>query len=154
MTDEPTTYEVFWRRVIEQQPQLAELLDRVNDHWAYEDMVYRFYHVSFKVYYVQKLTEDIVKALRGLAPDCDLNEKFAVIFVDGTGHAFSREHNREWMVRTRPMLEAFFHARFMLEMAVKYGAEFKRLRDEEGVDKGPTMLDSGWAALLYLFDLR
>jgi hypothetical protein len=42
-------------------------------------------------------------------------------------------------------LEAFFHARCMLEMAVAYGKELER---------PPSVLPSGWAALLYLFGLR
>jgi hypothetical protein len=46
---------------------------------------------------------------------------------------------------TRPIIEAFFHARYMLEMAVSYGKELER---------PPSVLPSGWAALLYLFDLR
>jgi hypothetical protein len=37
------------------------------------------------------------------------------------------------------------HARYMLEMAVKYGIE---------LDGTPRFLPSGWAALLYLYDLR
>ena len=43
------------------------------------------------------------------------------------------------------MIEAFFHARFFLEMAVKYGKE---------LEFPPQMLPSGWAAFLYLFNLR
>lgn len=43
------------------------------------------------------------------------------------------------------MVEAFFHARFMLEMAVKYG---------QALEEPPTSLPSGWAAFLYLYDLR
>lgn len=41
--------------------------------------------------------------------------------------------------------EAFFHARFFLKMAVKYGEE---------LDEAPSTLPSGWAALLYLYNLR
>jgi hypothetical protein len=43
-----------------------------------------------------------------------------------------------------PILEAFFHALFMLEMAVRYA----------DLGEPPQMLPSGWAALLYLYDLR
>jgi len=50
-----------------------------------------------------------------------------------------------WDASTRPLLEAFFHARYFLEMAVKYGAE---------LDEPPTTLPSGWAGLLYLYNLR
>lgn len=45
---------------------------------------------------------------------------------------------------TRPILEAFFHARFFLEMAVRYA----------DLQAPPQPLPSGYAALLYLFGLR
>lgn len=41
--------------------------------------------------------------------------------------------------------QAFFHARYFLDMAVKYGTE---------LDAPPQMLPSGWAGLLYLYNLR
>lgn len=50
-----------------------------------------------------------------------------------------------WLARNRPKVEAFFHARFMLHMAVRYGSQLKEL---------PDALPSGWAALLYLYGLR
>jgi hypothetical protein len=42
-------------------------------------------------------------------------------------------------------LEAFFHARYVLEMAVKYG---------DDLDEPTNLLPSGWAGLLYLYNLR
>ena len=65
--------------------------------------------------------------------------------VGATGEEFDREHNREWTKHTRPMLEAFFHARFFLEMAVKYG---------KSLESPPSLMPSGWAALLCLYGLR
>lgn len=50
-----------------------------------------------------------------------------------------------WLEVTRPMLEAYFHARFFLEMVIQYGEE---------LDQAPAILPSGWAAVLYLYDLR
>jgi hypothetical protein len=67
------------------------------------------------------------------------------IVEEGTGKIFKPEDNRNWETVTRPMLEAFFHARFFLEMAVKYGKELKT---------PPQTLPSGWAAVLYLYNLR
>jgi hypothetical protein len=29
---------------------LVETLDHVSGHWGYEDLIYRFWHQSFKVY--------------------------------------------------------------------------------------------------------
>ncbi len=126
-------------------PALEALLEQATSHWGYEDPVYRFYHQSFKVYALQGSTERIVKALAELAPDRKLNRWFEEIVDAGTGNEFTPEANQRWAAEIRPILEAFFHARFFLEMACKYGRE---------LESAPTMLPSGWAALLYLYDMR
>ena len=126
-------------------PGLKELLERCSSHWGYEDPVYRFYHQSFKVYRLQETTTEIVATLHGLAPERPLNEWFMTIVREGTGKEFTREANGAWLSETRGILEAFFHARYFLEMAVRYGKKLKRT---------PTLLPSGWAAVLYLFELR
>ena len=53
--------------------------------------------------------------------------------------------NDRWLAATRPIVEAFFHARYFLEMVVKYGKELK---------SPPAVLPSGWAAVLCLFNMR
>ena len=80
-----------------------------------------------------------------LAPGRALNEWFLRIVRDGTGRVFEPEHNRRWLEETRPILEAFFHARYFLDMAVRYGGT---------LEAPPRLLPSGWAAFLYLYDLR
>lgn len=135
-------------RLREKIPELATLLKRVNDAWVYEDLVYRFYHGSFKVYWIQGYTSEIVEALKTLAPDVSLNPWFSEIVTQGTGHTFELAHNQDWLQRGRPMLEAFFHARFMLEMAVKHGEKLKDATEP------PQWLDSGWAAFLCTYNLR
>jgi hypothetical protein len=124
---------------------LTALLDRARSHWGYEDYVYRFYHGSFKVYDVQAQTLEIVAALRSLMPDLPLNRHFEDIIAAGTDKEFSLEVNKVWDATTRPLLEAFFHARFFLEMAVKYGQE---------LSEPPTSLPSGWATILCLYNIR
>ena len=126
-------------------PALAKLVDEHSSHWSYEDPVYRFYHQSFKVYGLQQATTPIVAALQALAPDRKLNEWFLRIVEEGTGKTFELEHNQRWLEVTRPIVEAFFHARYFLEMAVRYGRE---------LDAPPNLLPSGWAAFLQLYDLR
>ena len=126
-------------------PDLEALLEESDSHWHGEDAFYRFYHQSFKVYYLQRDTEAIVAALRDLMPGRELNEDFLRIVGEGTGKKFEMEHNQRWHEETRPILEAFFHARMMLHLAVEYG---KRL------DSPPSALPSGWAAVLYLSRLR
>ena len=126
-------------------PKLEKLLADYSGHWEYEDPVYRFYHQSFKVYRVQVSTERIVAALRELQPGRKLNAYYQRILAEGTGKTFDLSHNKRWLEETRPMLEAFFHARFFLEMAVRYG---------KTVSAAPDLLPSGWATFLYLYDLR
>jgi len=121
-----------------------ELLARCSEHWGYEDPVYRFYHQSFKVYALQTETEEIVRELSSLLPERPLNGWFQEIVARGTGRVFSPEDNANWTDVTRPILEAFFHARFFLDMAARYA----------DIESPPQTLPSGYAALLYLFDLR
>jgi hypothetical protein len=121
---------------------LEQLLEATDDR---EDAVYRFYHQSFKVYGTQSYTEAIVAKLQSLAPHLPLNTWFMEIVGQGTGRDFSISDNQNWPVVTRPMLEAFFHARYFLEMACKYGKE---------LESPPQPMPSGWAGLLYLYDLR
>jgi hypothetical protein len=129
----------------QQLPKLEELLAQVESHWGIEDGLYRFYHQSFKVYQIQQATEEICKVLQNLLPDHPMNEWFCKIVAEGTGREFEMSHNRDWLHHTRPILEAFFHAHFFLKMAVKYGRELR---------SAPDCLPSGWAAVLYLFNLR
>lgn len=131
--------------ITKQLPQLEQLFEEISGHWGYEDRIYRFYHQSFKVFHLQQQTERIVKALRGLAPHLPLNPWFMQIVSEGTGHEFSVEMNQRWLAATRPIVEAFFHARYFLDMVCRYGRELK---------EPPSPLPSGWAAVLYLYDVR
>lgn len=126
-------------------PELRKLLDRANSHWEYEDPIYRLYHRSFKCFRLQDLTREIVAALQALLPGDPLNEMFLTIVREGTEREFTTQSNQDWLSETRPIVEAFFHARFFLEMAVRYG---------EKLQNPPGTLPSGYAALLYLYDLR
>jgi len=133
------------KAIKENREGLTSLLERARSHWEYEDPVYRFYHGSFKVFSVQQLTLAIVSALRALLPERELNKQFLEILSEGTGKVFTTAANADWDHSTRPLLEAFFHARYFLEMAVKYGDE---------LDEPTNLLSSGWAGLLYLYNLR
>jgi hypothetical protein len=127
-------------------PELEELLEQANDKWSYEDAVYRFYHQSMKVFYIQETTTKIVAALRGIAPHIELNRWFKEIVDQGTGKEFDpRRTNDHWIQETRPILEAFFHARYFLEMICKYAKIIK---------EPPQTMPSGWAAVLYLYNIR
>ena len=133
------------QNIKEQLPQLGKLFVEADDHWGIEDGFYRFYHQSFKVYYLQQLTEQICTALRTLLPDRALNRWFCEIVAQGTGKKFELSHNENWLHETRAIVEAFFHAHFFLRMVVKYGKQ---------LSEPPQTMPSGWAAVLYLYDLR
>lgn len=126
-------------------PELEKLYADIMDHWVYEDFVYRFYHHSFKVYYTQEATKQMVTALKALRPGQEINKDFDKIFQEGTSTSFTLADNDRWLEATRPIIEAFFHAKYFLEMAIKYGKE---------MDKATGSLPSGWAAFLYFYNMR
>jgi len=143
--DDRPEVQAFFANLRASLPQLEAILRECRSHWGYEDGVYRFYHRSFKVYSLQDRTSAIVTALQSLAPERPLNPSFLAIVRDGTGITFEPEHNRRWDQVTRPIVEAFLHALYFLEMTVRYGRELQR---------PPRQLPSGWAAVLYLYNLR
>ena len=124
---------------------LSELLLECNEHLWGEDLIYRFYHTSYKVFFLQNMTIKIVEQLKKLHPDRELNKLFNLIIREGTDKEFIKGEGQKRIEITRQILEGFFHARYFLEMAVKYGNE---------LEYPPNLLPSGWAALLYLFNLR
>lgn len=176
----PAVQQLF-KNIKERLPELESMLQEYSvnfapvmgekGHWTYEDPIYRFYHHSFKVLRLQEDTIKIVEMLKSLLPGQELNKMFMRIIEDGTAISSVKlpydiitffgdrvrelksddkgmpieELNMNWEKYTRPILEAFFHAKFMLEMAVKYG---------KTMEYPPNCLPSGWAALLYLYNLR
>lgn len=121
---------------------LEECWKSVSDQWGYEDPVYRFYSQSFKVYRLQKSTIRMVELLQSLLPTRSLHPWFLKIVQDGTGKEFSTEDNARWLETTRPILEAFQHSRYFIEMACRY---------QNQAEESPN--SSGWASLLFLYQL-
>ncbi len=131
-------------RLKQRKADLRKMLDVMSDHWTYEDHFYRYYHGSFKVYRARNTTAQAVKLLRELLPERELNLSFEKIISDGAGTEFNLRDNKNRDGHTRSILEAFAHAKFMIEMAVRYA----------DLPEPPQVLPSGYAALLYLYDLR
>lgn len=124
---------------------LEEILAKVDGHWGFEDSFYRFYHQSFKVYWLQETTERIVVALRKHDQGKGLNAWFLEIVTRGTGKKFEMEANRNWTKETAPILEAFFHARSFLFFAVRFARD---------LEHAPRLMPSGWAAVMSLYNIR
>jgi len=124
---------------------LTSLLQEMQD--GYEDRIYRFYHQSFKVYSLQNHTTKAARIFKEIAvtEDAKLNKWFELIVEQGTNIEFESDHNQNWPLHTRSIVEAFLHAKYFVEMMVKYGNE---------IETAPILLPSGWAAILELYDQR
>lgn len=137
------------KRLKDSRPEMESLLEEVDGHWVSEDRVYRFYHQSFKVFFLNDATRDIVTLLRSVLPHQELNEWFQEIVAEGLSRDWDRERghqiNESWVSYSRPVLEAFFHARWFLGMCIRYSKE---------LEFPPQSLPSGWAGVLYLYNLR
>ena len=145
MTVESLTPALLHGRLRMALPGLRKLLGECQQHLGEEDLVYRFYDQSFKVYRMQDLTIRISEGLQAVTPARKLHPYFLKILRVGTGKRFSMKMNQKWAAETRPIVEAFFHARYFLEMAVKYG---------KGRNPSLQGMPSGWAALLTLYRIR
>ena len=126
-------------------PELESLLFVFQSD--YEDRLYRLYYQSFKVYSLQDSTETAVRLFEKIGGEFDgrLSDSFHEIVSSGVGREFELEHNKRWLFHTRPIVEAFLHAKYFLEMMVRYGKE---------LDTAPSILPTGWAAILCLYNQR
>jgi hypothetical protein len=114
-------------------PELERLL--VHFQSLYEDGIYRFYHHAFKVYQLQDCTSKGVEIFRNIGESTGsvLCEWFEQIVASGTAVTWNPGHNKDWLLHTRPIVEAFLHTRYFLEMMIKYGP----------MDAVPTTLPTG-----------
>jgi len=127
-------------------PELRQALEDIKSEWCYEDGIYRYYHQSLKVFGLQEATKLVADALSAIAPEGrPFCRYFGEILQLGTSREFSPADNPHWLERAAPIVQAFLHARYFLEMAVKYAAE---------LEEPPQPMPSGWAALLCLYGLR
>ncbi|MBF0501953.1 MAG: hypothetical protein HQM09_17575 [Candidatus Riflebacteria bacterium] len=118
---------------------LLEIAEKNGMHY-----VERFYSQSFHVYQLQSLTMRIVKLLQQLAPEgFMLNPWFVEIVIDGCNKEFKVEHNDQWVLHTRPIVDAFFHTRHFLTAAVESS------RDQEPPSRFPC--PSSWMTIFELF---
>jgi hypothetical protein len=133
-------------RIKARLPDREELADQINGRGGEEDLVYRFYHQSFKVFILQGIVKKAFKLIEEIGGEKDPpNEWYSRIVKEGTERGFESKTNDEWLAQTRPILEAFWHTKYFVTMMVKYGTK---------LESAPNVLPSGWAAVLYLFELR
>ena len=129
----------------ENQSEIERKIEAIRE-WE-PDVVYRFYHHSFKVFDGKRLVESSVKFFENLSPnDSPLNTWYRTIVDEALSKEFdSDKTNPIWLQETRPILEALWHSRYFLE---------QMLVAADTLDQAPEILPSGWAAVLYLYDLR
>jgi hypothetical protein len=146
-----TTAEIYEKKYTELMLRIKEnlgdlkiILKEVKGHWHYEDYIYRFYHRSFKVQGIKSDTKRILEALMKLQDSKDgMDAQYTTIVKEGLVD-IETDINDEWD-KARKWVEAFLHSKYFLEMVVKYGEEY---------DAVPQMLDSGFAAVLELYNIR
>jgi len=111
------------------------------------DLIYRFYHQSFKAFAMVDMIREADKLFSDLAPgSTSLNGWYVQITHAALAKKFEgSETNRHWLETTLPIMQAFWHAKYFLEQMVTAA---------DDLDEAPQMLPSGWAAVLYLYDLR
>ena len=132
-------------RIKARLPELEELARRLEE--AEEDGIYRFYHGSYKVFYLQDPVKAVFTLIKEIGGESDPpNFEYARIVDAGTAHEFQGERtNANWDAETKPILEAIWHTKYFINMMVRYAKELETVE---------MPLESGMAAVLYLFELR
>ena len=143
MDKEQQQMDELLRRIKAKMPELECWLEQADD----EDPMYRFYHQSLKLWWdFPSHTQSALRLIREIAgEDYRLNPWFCQIIDEGIREKFEHSFNQNWLPHARPVVEAFYHTRYFIAMMVKYGKE---------LDTAPHSLPSGWASVLYLFQMR
>lgn len=110
-----------------------------------QDLFYRFYRQSPQVYGGERMTAEIVAALRALAPHLPLHPGFLTIVAEAAGRAGSRDAHPPRIQQMRPLMEAFLHATTFLALVVHAGRTNQQLT---------AALPSAWGAVLDLFQIQ
>lgn len=130
---------------------IKENLDRIESCYQMfcrnePDDVYRFYHQSFKVFGMTNQVKYAKSLFEDMAPEsASLNVWFTEIVDEAISKEFKDDTNPNWLKETRPILEGFWHCKYFLEQMISAAKE---------VESAPEVLPSGWAAVLYLYNLR
>lgn len=110
------------------------------------DLVYYFYHQSWDIFQYRTALEVNKALFESLSPDKKpLNSWFVSICETAIRKEFSDSTNANWASETQPILDAYWHTRYFLEQMLIAGEE---------LETAPEILPYGWAAVLYLYNLR
>ena len=132
----------------EEFEEIQKLID--SQFKGIEDMFYRYYHHSYKVYDLQSITKRMIKLFQNIG-ECsfyELDDLFREIIAQGIEKEFKQSANMRWSYETRPILEAFFHAQHIMNMMIKYGLP-KNPEEEQ-----PGLIAQGWGTVLHLYNIR
>jgi hypothetical protein len=94
-----------------------------------ENGVYRFYHGSFKVFNMQGPIKEAFKLIDEIGGEDDPPHfDYALLVKAGTENDFAGDRtNANWDAETKPILEAFWHTKYFINMMVKYGKSWRKL---------------------------
>jgi hypothetical protein len=136
-------------RIKSQLPELQAVIALTDENWGEEDGVYRFYRHSAKLFSnvrfgrsMQSITKRGFQAIQEIGGELVPNSEYCQIVKEGT-QDYEIRMSATWLENARPILEAFWHTKYFIQMMIKYG---------KGLETAPTQyLPSGWAAVLYLY---
>ena len=95
---------------------------------------------------MNSLTDQAANFFREIAPESlPLNSWYLEITNSALSKGFDDETNSKWFEEILPVLQAFWHAKYFLEQMIQAADE---------LETAPQILPSGWAAVLYLYNLR
>ena len=112
-------------RIKARLPELEEVAGTLEE--AEEDGVYRFYHGSNKVFFLQDPVKAAFTLIKEIGSEDDPPHfEYARIVEAGTAHDFQGDRtNANWEAETKPILEAFWHTKYFINMMVKYAKELE-----------------------------
>ena len=145
MREKYKLHDVLLDNIKDNLDELKEVRDEVLAKHSYEDYMYRYYHHSFKVYWLQSCSKQIFEMIQKIKPEkCEIDDEFMDIYLKGSNKSWEEGDNMRWYYEVSPILETFHHCRYFLDMMIKYGE----------MDEAPEILPSGWASVLYLYNIR
>ncbi len=120
---------------------------RVDNQQKIEsDLFYRFYHSSFKTWWLQPWIAKSVITFHQIVPGMRLNDYYSKIAIEGLSEQFNDSFNREWTKHARPIVEAAFHTGTFIDALIFVG--------ESADESTPRVLSPEWGVALYLWNLR